>query len=88
MIICSICLSLSGKRGYKTVCGHKFHTKCILQWLLNNDNCPICRGMLRNIPDESEEVEDPLTDIELSRLRSIFFLVTNLILRRRSSEPY
>lgn len=24
-------------------CKHKFHTKCIDQWLANNSKCPICR---------------------------------------------
>jgi len=25
------------------ICNHKFHYKCILQWLEENNTCPICR---------------------------------------------
>lgn len=25
-------------------CQHTFHTRCIKQWLLDRDDCPICRS--------------------------------------------
>lgn len=25
------------------ICNHKFHYKCILEWLKENNTCPICR---------------------------------------------
>ena len=34
-------------------CGHKFHRKCILDWLKKEDNCPICRTKFDIKPDNS-----------------------------------
>ena len=44
---CSICLDCDVNKttGGKLLCGHAFHTKCILPWLLNKKKtCPNCRG--------------------------------------------
>jgi hypothetical protein len=30
--------------GVKTRCGHHFHDKCIIEWLKQNNKCPLCRG--------------------------------------------
>lgn len=27
-------------------CGHTYHTRCIKQWLLTKNNCPMCRNKL------------------------------------------
>lgn len=70
---CSICLCYTGKRKYKTPCGHGFHYRCILPWVLINDTCPICRNMLRNSIKIEEEGESPLTQNE------IFFLLDEII---------
>lgn len=32
-------------------CGHKFHKKCIKDWLARNDTCPICRRQRPTEPD-------------------------------------
>lgn len=42
---CSICLDVIAK-GIKTPCNHIFHTHCILIWLKENDNCPLCRSII------------------------------------------
>jgi hypothetical protein len=41
---CTIC-SESFKRGeeIKTECKHEFHSKCISEWVIKADNCPLCR---------------------------------------------
>ena len=42
---CCICLS-EIERGKETMllpCGHMFHYKCCLNWLKNNNTCPMCR---------------------------------------------
>lgn len=35
------------KEGYKYTtildCNHRFNTKAIGKWLINNNNCPLCR---------------------------------------------
>ena len=42
---CCICLS-EIKKGKETIllpCAHMFHTKCCLNWLKDNNTCPMCR---------------------------------------------
>lgn len=43
---CSICLrKISVNKNYKVLpnCNHKFHIKCINNWLDKNNSCPCCR---------------------------------------------
>jgi len=42
---CSICLESEGTM-IPTVCGHKFHTNCLMGWLNNHNSCPVCRHNL------------------------------------------
>ena len=42
---CCICLS-EIKKGKETIllpCAHMFHSKCCLNWLKDNNTCPMCR---------------------------------------------
>jgi hypothetical protein len=74
MTVCGICLCQIGKKRYKTVCNHKFHYKCILKWVINNETCPLCRRIIRDLnQDYSIEIED------LERTRDIFFFLARLI---------
>ena len=46
---CSICRQKVRKffgKKYTTTCGHKFHLKCMQQWLYyeNRGTCPLCRN--------------------------------------------
>lgn len=80
-LYCPICINRVGKKGYKTKCGHKYHTKCLLQWIMNNSTCPMCRAKLRDTDiRDDEEILDP---VELQRIRDIFFLATEIIVLRR-----
>ena len=47
-ILCSICLEeLDSKSNFViTSCNHSFHSDCLLKWLNNNNNCPLCRNKL------------------------------------------
>ena len=47
---CSICLDVNC--NYKTVCGHSFHTQCIMQWISisNKYECPMCRNNISYQP--------------------------------------
>ena len=42
---CSICLE-SPKEPFVSQCGHSFCNKCILQWIMCHDECPLCRGTI------------------------------------------
>jgi hypothetical protein len=46
---CSICLNLFefGDQVHVTNCKHTFHAECILRWLENSNDCPLCRQALR-----------------------------------------
>lgn len=40
-VVCSICLE--DKTTLKTVCGHYYHRKCIVQWYCKEQYCPNCK---------------------------------------------
>ena len=42
---CSICLENYMKNDIINIlkCGHKYHDKCIDEWIEKNNNCPLCR---------------------------------------------
>lgn len=45
-VICVICLEPLGKKKHGELsCNHKFHTKCIKEWMekSTNKDCPLCR---------------------------------------------
>ena len=46
MKTCSVCLDNIESNAFKTNCGHYFHNQCLLNWLLTNHTCPVCRNDL------------------------------------------
>lgn len=42
-MICQICLDEIEYDNQKLLCSHSFHKKCIINWLIINSSCPICR---------------------------------------------
>ena len=52
MTDCSICMDKI-KEEYITTCYHKFCNKCFMEWIMSNDNCPICRKQLTKYDIES-----------------------------------
>eukprot|EP00111_Clytia_hemisphaerica_P022314 TCONS_00065586-protein len=54
---CAICLDeLTRKQPIKLDCNHHFHNSCIMKWLRQSDQCPLCKQTV-NI----EVVADPLS---------------------------
>ncbi len=44
---CPICMDNLKKTDlFVSRCGHQFHSTCMIQHMRNNDNCPMCRGVL------------------------------------------
>jgi len=43
---CSICHENLNDNICKTTCNHSFHEKCINEWKLNNNSCPLCRKII------------------------------------------
>ena len=53
---CHICLEdLTGEIAIIS-CGHKFHYKCIDEWLETNTKCPICRFCIEDYCKEINEI--------------------------------
>ena len=51
---CTICL----RQLYDSMtlpCEHSFHLKCIVKWLSTNKTCPLCREIIYESSDDSEE---------------------------------
>ena len=47
---CPICLgNEGGPTDYVTKCHHKFHKKCIEDWLKINNTCPMCRAEIPHV---------------------------------------
>ena len=49
MIECSICLEEieDEEDKYITLCNHIFHQSCLIKWIKDNQNCPICRRVIK-----------------------------------------
>jgi hypothetical protein len=71
--LCSICYDAT--IDYTTNCNHDFCNKCITNWLLSNNNCPLCRK-------EFYDIEDSDDDSDNEDVHSVTFLV---LVRSRSN---
>ena len=66
-LVCPICYEEYEKNESISIsrndeCHHVYHVECILQWLMDNDDCPMCRckyidlsGTSRSSTSENEE---------------------------------
>jgi E3 ubiquitin-protein ligase RNF115/126 len=48
---CAICISdiVKNEETILLPCGHMYHSKCIVEWLNQNNKCPVCRFELRRL---------------------------------------
>lgn len=48
VVECGICMSKFSPSCVVTelTCAHIFHSTCVIQWLLRNNSCPICRAAI------------------------------------------
>ena len=53
---CNICLEKITE-GFTLSCGHRYHNKCITEWLFTNQSCPTCRKQIIEIKEEKRLVE-------------------------------
>lgn len=47
-----LCWSQSGK------CIHAFHKQCMVEWLLRNEECPLCRHNYLSLEDDDEDADN------------------------------
>ena len=65
---CSICFeqvrSTNSAGTKRLTCGHSFHHKCIIEWFVLSEICPVCRAPQPNEPliKFRDKVEDNLRD--------------------------
>jgi hypothetical protein len=54
---CAICLDvISTGEQQQLSCGHSdFHEACIEKWLLNSEQCPKCRAVVRHLAEDEDE---------------------------------
>lgn len=58
MLECSICLDPLQTSICTIECGHKFHTKCLIEYAKSQEKsikCPICRGQILETPDLQQQ---------------------------------
>lgn len=56
---CCICTDFMtvGEQMRVLPCNHRFHMQCSMQWLLQNNTCPLCRHEITF--DDDEDIEEP-----------------------------
>ena len=59
MTECVICLDPINGPHVTTPCNHKMHNKCLTQWLLTEDTCPLCRHDIGIKSSSYDEEHDP-----------------------------
>ena len=69
---CTICFENLTDDSTFLICSHRFHRKCISEWLIEQSTCPICRTSLSN---ESTLIENPTI---LSNISNESILIDNL----------
>lgn len=86
---CVICLMEEKENLVKLSCQHVFHKECIKRWLLNSNNCPICRINLRepnirSLINETSDTEN--SDTSNSSLNSSLEISSNSSLNSSSTS--
>lgn len=54
---CGICLETMYDPFYFQ-CNHSFHNKCVSQWLIQNNTCPLCRHEIYETTESDEDEYD------------------------------
>jgi hypothetical protein len=69
MTQCSICLETT-KDPFQSKCYHTFCNKCIMQWITQHDDCPLCRNPISDTPTinsyDDEEESEPIYIIDIN----------------------
>ena len=62
-------------------CGHRFHVRCISQWMLQRKNiCPMCREKINvDLPDDNDDLQNELLNIQIELHPAFALLVFQTI---------
>lgn len=100
--MCSICLeNLTENIIIEFDCNHPFHPKCIFEWVIVNDTCPMCRKeingkiveeeIVRELLDH-ETLEDDIIDLKTRIIPNLkvdvnMFFLCDLVRQQQSMTP-
>lgn len=75
---CSICFdTMNEKNDLLTLkCNHSFHVRCITDWLIGENNCPICRKEHKERIDTIDELNPLFNILKLNKI--IFYTILML----------
>lgn len=72
-------------------CMHKFHTNCVMKWIIHKNNCPICRNTIvkEKIKKEPEYIfvihnTNSLKDIMIKLIIQIINILVIFLKSRRN----
>ena len=75
---CSICFEELDNNPTTLMCGHKFHTNCINQWIPNNNNCPMCRSGINDFTEQAVHRATLIVNGEFQYMSPIPFLAISI----------
>ena len=78
---CSICLADYKEGDVKissTHCDHIFHYSCLLEWLIEHDDCPNCRSSVLTPSELKEAVYSVFTEAEVREMKSRAFYLEDI----------
>ena len=65
---CSICLETT-KDPFQSKCSHTFCNKCIMEWITQHDECPLCRNPISETPtivSYDDDEDEPMFIIDIN----------------------
>ena len=65
---CSICIETT-KDAFQSKCSHTFCNKCIMEWITQHDECPLCRNPISETPtivSYDDEEDEPIFIIDIN----------------------
>lgn len=73
-IDCIICLSSINNCNYYLSCGHIFHKECILTWMRQYGNCPLCKSSMTHFIDIRTNILEQIDKEKTKLMKYIFGL--------------
>ena len=77
-----------------TSCNHKFHTSCLIQWMITSSSCPYCKHTLKQATKNKKEMQDqielirPIYEQYMKHVKNFnIFIKINLAIRKSDDNP-
>ena len=86
--VCSICLDPVESQQCHLVCGHVFHSSCILHSSQYDSRCPVCRSELPKKASGPADDDDPVRTELTSAIRGIYDISREIADVRRQQRNW